>query len=677
MASDNPLLEPWTDPLGLPPFGAIRPAHFRPAFDAAMADQLQAVETIAASAEPPSFANTIVPLERSGIPLEGIGAAFFHLAAADTNEALQAVEREITPLLARHSDRITLNSRLYDRIASIWAGRSSLNEEEARVADRYHTIFVRAGAALDETGKKRLAEINERLATLGTQFSQNVLADESGWRLVLETEADRAGLPDWLLAAASAAADERGFPGKHVITLSRSSIEPFLTFSTRRDLREKAFAAWTKRGEFGGKTDNRALIAETIALRAERAKLLGHQNYAQYRLADTMAKTPEAVRTLLDAVWAPATLRVAEEHAALTAMAAAEGSNEPVIAADWRHYAEKVRKAQFDFDEAELKPYLKLDNMIVAAFDVAHRLFGLSFEEATGLALYHPDVRVWRVTRDGRDIGTFLGDYFARPSKRSGAWMSALRDQQKLTGDVKPVVVNVMNFSRAPKGEPTLLSFDDARTLFHEFGHALHGLLSNVTYPLIAGTNVARDFVELPSQLYEHWLEQPAVLRAHARHAVTGEPMPEALLEKVLAARRFNQGFATIEYTSSALVDLDLHLLAEGEGLDAMAFETAALERIGMPSYMVMRHRTPHFQHIFSGDGYASGYYSYLWSEVLDADAFEAFEEAGDIFAPEIAQRLHDYVYAAGYRRDPAEAYTLFRGRLPTADALLRKRGLS
>ena len=677
MQSDNPLLEPWTDPLGLPPFGAIRPEHFRPAFDTAMADQLNAVETITASAEPASFANTIVPLERSGIPLERIGAAFFHLAGADTNPALQAVEREITPLLARHSDRITLNSKLYDRIASIRAGRSSLGEEEARVADRYNTIFLRAGAALDEVGKKRLAEINERLAALGTQFSQNVLADESGWKLVLETEADRAGLPDWLLAAASAAADERGFPGKHVITLSRSSIEPFLTFSTRRDLREKAFDAWTRRGEFGGKTDNRALIAETIALRAERAKLLGHQSYAEYRLADTMAKTPDAVRALLDAVWAPATLRVAEEHAALTAMAAAEGSNEPVIAADWRHYAEKVRKAQFDFDEAELKPYLELDNMIVAAFDVAHRLFGLSFAEVTGLSLYHPDVRVWRVTRDGREVGTFLGDYFARPSKRSGAWMSALRDQQRLTGDVRPVVVNVMNFSRAPKGEPTLLSFDDARTLFHEFGHALHGLLSDVTYPLIAGTNVARDFVELPSQLYEHWLEQPAVLRAHARHAVTGEPMPEALLDKVLAARRFNQGFATVEYTSSALVDLDLHLLRDGEGLDALAFETAALERIGMPAYMVMRHRTPHFQHIFSGDGYASGYYSYLWSEVLDADAFEAFEEAGDIFAPEIAQRLYDYVYSAGYRRDPAEAYTLFRGRLPTADALLRKRGLA
>jgi peptidyl-dipeptidase Dcp len=677
MTAGNPLLAPWTDPLGLPPFGSVGPEHFRPAFEAEMANQLAAIQAIAASAEPPTFENTIVPLELSAIALERIGAAFFHLAGADTNEALQAVEREISPLLARHADRIYLDPKLYDRIASVWAARSSLGEEEARVVDRYRTIFVRAGAALDQDGKRRLAEINERLAAIGTQFSQNVLADESGWTLVLETEADRAGLPDWLLAAASAAAEERGLAGRHVITLGRSSIEPFLTFSTRRDLREKAFEAWTKRGEFGGPTDNRALIAETVALRAERAKLLGYQSYAHYRLVDTMAKTPEAVSGLLNAVWTPARARVAAEHAALTAMAASEGSNVPVGAADWRHYAEKVRRAEFDFDEAELKSYLQLDKMIAAAFDVATRLFGLSFEEVTGLELYNPDVRVWRVRRDGREVGTFLGDYFARPSKRSGAWMSALRDQQKLTGDVRPVVVNVMNFAKAPKGQPTLLSFDDARTLFHEFGHALHGLLSDVTYPLIAGTNVARDFVELPSQLYEHWLEQPAVLRAHAVHAVTGAPMPEALLEKVLAARRFNQGFATVEYTSSALVDLDLHLLADGQGVEVAAFESAALEKIGMPEYMVMRHRTPHFAHIFSGDGYASGYYSYLWSEVLDADAFEAFEEAGDIFAPAIAQRLRDNIYAAGYRRDPSEAYTAFRGRLPTADALLRKRGLN
>jgi peptidyl-dipeptidase Dcp len=675
--ADNPLLAAPTSPLGLPPFDLIQPEHFRPAFDAEMAAQLAAIARITASPEPATFENTIVPLELAGLGLDRVAAAFFHLAGAHTNDALQAVEREISPLLARHSDRIYLDDKLYARIASIWAGRSSLAAEEARVTDRYHTIFVRAGAALDAAGKERLKAINERLAAVGTQFSQNVLADESGWKLVLETADDRAGLPDWLLSAAAAAADERGLPGKHVITLSRSSIEPFLTFSTRRDLREKAFDAWTRRGEFGGETDNRKLISETVALRAERARLMGYSSYAEFRLADQMAKTPAAVSELLSSVWEPAKRRAAEEHAALQAMAAEEGSNIPVGAADWRHYSEKVRKVQFDFDEAELKPYLQLDRIIEAAFDVATKLFGLTFEEVRGLKLYHPDVRVWGVTgRDGRSVGTFLGDYFARASKRSGAWMSALRDQQKLTGDVRPAVVNVMNFSKAPAGQPTLLSFDDARTLFHEFGHALHGLLSDVTYPLIAGTNVARDFVELPSQLYEHWLEQPDVLRAHAVHAETGEPMPEALLDKVLAARRFNQGFATVEYTSSALVDLDLHLLGSAEGLDVGDFESKALNRLGMPAYMVMRHRTPHFSHIFSGDGYASGYYSYLWSEVLDADAFEAFEEAGDIFHPETAAKLHDNVYSAGYRRDPGEAYTAFRGRLPSSAALLRKRGL-
>ncbi len=675
-AEANPLLAPWTDPLGLPPFAATRPGDFRPAIETAMAAQISAIAAIASSAEPATFANTIVPLELSGIALERISAAFWHLAGADTNDALQAVEREVSPLFARHSDRMLLDSALFERIEAVWRNRASLDPEAARVADRYHTIFERGGAGLDEAGKARLAAINERLAAVGTQFSQNVLADESGFKLVLDGEADLPGLPDFVVAAAAEAAAERGLPGKHVITLSRSSIEPFLTFSTRRDLREKAFEAWTKRGEFGGDSDNRALIAETIALRTERATLLGYDSYAAFRLADTMARTPEAVRGLLESVWEPAKRRLAREQAALQAQVAAEGGNYELAAWDWRHFAEKVRKAEYDFDEAELKPYLSLDRMIDAAFAVATRLFGLSFEEVSGLTLYNPDVRVWRVTRDGRDAGVFLADYFARASKRSGAWMSALRDQQRLEGEVTPIVVNVMNFSKAPKGQPTLLSFDDAHTLFHEFGHALHGLLSNVTYPLIAGTNVSRDFVELPSQLYEHWLEQPEVLREFATHAVTGEPMPDALLNKVLAARRFNQGFATVEYTSSALVDLDLHLLTSADDLDVVAFEKAALERIGMPAVMVMRHRTPHFAHIFSGDGYASGYYSYLWSEVLDADAFEAFTETGDVFDPATARKLHDNIYSAGYRRDPGEAYAAFRGRLPTAEALLRKRGL-
>jgi peptidyl-dipeptidase Dcp len=390
-----------------------------------------------------------------------------------------------------------------------------------------------------------------------------------------------------------------------------------------------------------------------------------------------MAKTPEAALDLLHSVWQPARAQALREAAALQALIQAEGHNFELAPWDWRYYAEKRRKAEFDFDESEIKPYLALDNIIAAAFDTAQRLFGLSFSERHDVALYHPDVRAWEVTDgDGRHVGLFLGDYFARPSKRSGAWMSGFRSQEKLDADVRPIVVNVMNFSKAGAGDPALLSFDDARTLFHEFGHALHGLLSDVTYPLISGTSVSRDFVEFPSQLFEHWLEQPEVLQRFARHCRTGEPMPDELLNRVLAARTFNQGFATVEYLSSALVDFDFHLLADAEGIDASEFERSALERIGMPAAMVMRHRPPHFGHVFAGDGYSAAYYSYLWSEVLDADGFAAFKEAGDPFHPPTARRLRDFVYSAGYLRDPAEAYTAFRGRMPKPDALLRKRGL-
>jgi peptidyl-dipeptidase Dcp len=511
------------------------------------------------------------------------------------------------------------------------------------VLERYHTSFVRAGAGLPPEAKTRLGAIAERLATLGTNFGQNVLADEKSWSLTLEGEEDLAGLPDFLRDAAAQAAKDRGLDGKHVITLSRSSIEPFLQFSARRDLREKAFAAWTARGEVG-KTDNRAIIAETVKLRSERAKLLGYPSFAHYRLDDSMAKTPEAAMGLLKSVWKPARTQAITEREALQALAQAEGGNFNIAAWDWRYYSEKRRKAEFDLDESQLKPYLQLDRIIEAAFDTATRLFGVTFTERFDVPVYHPDVRVFEVKdRAGQAVGLFFGDYFARSSKRSGAWMSEYRGQEKLAGDIRPVIVNVMNFAKAAEGQPTLLSFDDARTLFHEFGHGLHGLLSDVTYPMIAGTNVARDFVEFPSQLYEHWFEQPAVLERFALHYKTGEPMPKALIEKLMASRTFNQGFATVEYVSSALVDLELHLLDNTDGLDAPAFEQKVLDDIGMPEAMVMRHRSPHFQHVFAGDGYSSAYYSYLWSEVLDADGFGAFEEAGDLFAPSVAAKLRQF----------------------------------
>jgi peptidyl-dipeptidase Dcp len=676
----NPLLEAWTRPGGTPPFPAIRPEHFRPAFERAMADHMAEIEAIATCPDTPSFANTILALERSGWALERVSAVFHALTGAHTNDALMAIEREMSPLLAAHRNRIHLHDGLYGRIKALWERHEALGltREEARVLERYHVNFRRAGAGLAADAKSRMAAIGERLAALGTAFSQNVLADEQAYALVLEGEEDLAGLSESARAAARAAAAERGLPDKHAITLARSSVEPFLRSSARRDLREKAYEAWVVRGNGGGATDNKAIIAETVALRAERARLLGFPTFAHYRLDDAMAKTPQAVEALLERVWPPARARAMADRDALQELIRQEGGNFGLAAWDWRYYAEKLRKARCDIDAAEIAPYLRLDNMIAASFDTAQRLFGLTFRERQDVPVWHPDVRVWEVWgAGGKFHGLFFGDYFARSSKRSGAWMTTLRTQHKLDGEVRPLVLNVMNFAKGGDRQPTLLSFDDARTLFHEFGHALHALMSDVTYPMIACTRVATDFVELPSQLYEHWLEQPEVLRRFALHYQTGEPMPEDLLRRLIAARTFDQGFATVEYVASALVDLAFHQAREPDKVDPAAFEADVLARIGMPSEIGMRHRSPHFLHVFAGGGYAAGYYSYMWSEVLDADAFEAFQETGDVFDPAIAERLRDEILAAGGSREPGEAYQAFRGKLPTTDALLRKRGFA
>jgi peptidyl-dipeptidase Dcp len=678
-ASDtNPLLATWTGPFELPPFASIKPGHFRPAFDWALAAHRAEIDAIAADPAAPTFDNTIAALERSGHELDSVANVFFVLTGADTSDEIEAVERDVSPLLARHNNALYLNRPLYARISDLYGRRETLglDAEQTRVLERYHTRFVRAGAALERPAQDRLAAINEQLASLGTQFGQNVLADEKSFVMLLE-EGDLAGLPDFARAAARAAAEERGQTGKYAIILARSSVETFLQFSSRRDLREKAFQAWIRRGENGGTTDNRPLIAEMVALRAERARLLGFGSFADYRLDDQMAKTPAAARELLDEVWGRARTKAAAERGALQALIAKEGANFALAPHDWRYYAEKLRKAKYDLDEAEIKPYLQLDKMIEAAFEAARRLFGLTFTPVA-VPLYHPDARAWDVTdAQGRHVARFIGDYFARSSKHSGAWSTSLRDQEKLSADIRPVVLNVCNFSKPAVGEPALLSFDDARTLFHEFGHGLHAMLSNVTYPLLAGTSVPSDFVELPSQLYEHWLEVPQLLERYARHARTGQPMPKALLDRLLATRTFNQGFATVEYTACALVDLDLHGMPDASGLDVTEYERRDLERIAMPPEIVMRHRLPHFQHLFSGGSYAAGYYSYMWSEVLDADAFAAFEETGDAFDPETAKRLRDYIYSAGNLREPRAAYEAFRGRLPTVDALLKKRGLT
>jgi peptidyl-dipeptidase Dcp len=678
--TDNPLLQPWDAPFGAPPFDRIRPEHFPPAFETAVAARRAEIAAIVDDANAPTFDNTIAALERSGALLKRVSAAFFHLAGAETNDEIERVEREIAPVLARERSAILLDDALFARVEALHQarGRLALDPEAARTLERWRVAFTRAGAGLEAEKKARLAAIGERLASLGALFGQNVLADEKAFALVLDGPDDLAGLPESFVAAAAQAAAVRGHPGKHVVTLSRSSYEPFMQFSARRDLREKAFRAFVARGAGGGAHDNSAIMRETVALRAERARLLGYPSFAHFRLADVMAKTPDAALELMRRVWAPARAQALREAEALQDMIAAEGGNFELKAWDWRYYSEKRRKALYDLDQSELRPYLPLEAMIAAAFDVAHRLFGVSFVARGDVPLANADARAWTaIGPDGAPIALFVGDYFARVSKHSGAWMNALRDQQKLDGRVLPIVVNVMSFARGGAGEPCLLSLDEAHTLFHEFGHALHGMLSDVTYPLLSGTHVARDFVELPSQLFEHWLERPETLRRFARHYRTGEPMPEALIERLGAARRFNQGFATTEFVAAALFDMELHLLDDPGAIDVAAFEAETLSAIGMPSAIATRHAAPHFQHVFSGDGYAAGYYSYLWSEALDADAFEAFEQSGDDFDPALAERLKRFVYAAGNAREPDEAYRAFRGRDPSPDALLRKRGLA
>jgi peptidyl-dipeptidase Dcp len=671
--TENPLLATWTTPFGVPPFDRIREEHFPPAFDAAMAAQRGEYAAIAADPAPPSFANTIEALERAGSLLNRVAATFFNLAGSRATEALQAVERDIAPLLARHNMQLALDTGIFRRVAELHARRASLGLEpdQLRLLERTHMSLVRCGAALDEAARARLTEISSRLATLHTRFGQNVLADENAWHMAL-AEGDLDGLPDFARAAARQAAAERGIAG-YAITLARSSVEPFLTFSTRRDLRETAWRAWVARGALHPERDNATLVREILALRAERARLLGAADHAEYRLADTMAGHPDAAEALLRAAWEPAKRRAAEERAELAALARAEGHHGPVEAWDWRFWAERAQKAKHDFDGAALKPYLELEAMLRALFDTARRLFGITLEERADIPVYHPDVRAFEVKdAAGGHVGVFLLDNFARAEKRSGAWMSSYRVADSLDGRVAPIIVNNNNLA---KSAPTLLSWDDARTLFHEFGHALHGLLSTARYPSQSGTAVLGDFVEFPSQVMEHWLSVPETLRAHARHHATGEALPEAMLAKLLAARNEGQGFATVEYVASALIDLALHRHPAPEALDLAGFEDAFLAEIGMPEAIGLRHRPIHFGHLFAGGGYAAGYYFYMWAEVLDADGFAAFEEAGDPFHPDLAAKLKA-IFAAGGTADPMALYIAFRGRKPEVNALLRKRGL-
>ena len=669
----NPLLAEWTTPFGLAPFDAISDDDFAPAFDVALAGHLDEIGAIADNPEPATFANTIEAMEGAGKALDKVLSVFFTVAGADSNPARQDLQRRFSPRLAAHSSAIYGNAALFARVADLWERRDALDlsPEEARVLMLTHRGFVRAGAALTGAQAARMAEVKSRLAVLGTQFTQNLLADEAAWHMALGEE-DLEGLPEFLRAAARAAGEDLGKDGP-VITLSRSLIVPFLQFSARRDLRERAWRAWVARGENGGETDNTGIAAEVLALREERARLLGYGTFAEYKLETEMAGSPDKVRDLLMQVWSPARAQALADAERMEAKMQEDGVNGPLQAWDWRYYAERRRKAEHDLDEAALKPYLQLDRMIEAAFACATRLFGLEFRPLDA-ALYHPDCRAWEVLRDGEHLAVFIGDYFARSSKRSGAWCSAMRSQARRPEVRTPVVINVCNFAKPSKGQPALLSYDDARTLFHEFGHALHQILSDVAFGSVAGTSVARDFVELPSQLYEHWLEVPEVLEEFATHADTGAAMPREMLEKVLKAANFDMGFSTVEYVASALVDLEFH---DGPApADPMRKQAEVLSRIGMPGAIAMRHATPHFAHVFAGDGYSSGYYSYMWSEVMDADAFAAFEEAGSAFDPGVAARLEKFILSTGGSQDAEALYTGFRGRMPGVEALLQGRGL-
>src|SRR5688572_28633945 len=681
VAVPNPLLAAWAGSYGgLPPFDKVKVEDIKPALESAMAENLQQIEIIANNASPATFENTIAAMEQTGQTLERVMTIYGIWSSNMNNAEFQKVEREMAPKLSAFSDQITQNTILFERIKTVYNSpeKEKLTPEQQRLTWNTYTNFVRAGAKLDATAKTRLSELNQQLANLYTRFSQNLLADEMNEMLVIDKERDLTGLPQSLKDAAANAAVAKKQPGKWVITNTRSSVDPFLTYSDNRALREKAWRMFVNRGDNGGATDNNVIITEVLQLRAEKAKLLGYETHAHWRLENTMAKTPERAVELMEAVWKPAIGRVKEEVADMHALAKKEGQNIKIEPWDYRYYAEKVRKAKYDMDQNEVKQYLQLENLREGMFWVAGELFNFNFTPLNNIPVFDPDVRVWEVKdkTSGKHIGLWYFDAYAREGKRSGAWMNAYRDQQRMNGEVTTIVSNNSNFVKGKPGEPVLISWDDASTLFHEFGHALHGLSSNVTYPSLAGTSVVRDYVEFPSQLLEHWLSTPEVLNKFALHYQTGKPIPQTLVDRIEKASTFNEGFGTTEYLASALIDMKLHL-AGNQKIDPDKFERETLTALGMPSEIVMRHRTPQFGHVFSGDGYSAGYYSYLWSEVLTADAYGAFTEAGGPYDKTVAKKLSQYIFSVGNTVDPAEAYRSFRGRDPKTEALMQKRGFS
>lgn len=676
---NNPLIQPWEGNFGgLPPFDKVKVSDMEPAMKAAMYLKLKEIDEITNSSEPANFKNTIEAMELSGKAFDRVITIYGIWSSSMSTEEFQKVETVMEPELAGFSDKIIQNEKLFKRIEAVKESEdfNSLNSEQQRLTDDYYKSFVRSGAKLDAESKKKLSEINSELAGLFTKFSQNLLSDENNLIVEISNEKDLAGLPQSLIDAAASAAKAKGLEGKWVINNTRSSVDPFLTYSENRGLREKVWKMFINRGDNGNETDNNETITKILNLRAQRASILGFETHAHWRLQNTMAKTPEKAIELMESVWKPAVDRVHQEVVDMQKLADKEGKDLKIMPWDYRYYAEKVRKEKYDLDQNQIKPYLQLENLREGMFWVAGELFNFEFKKLDGIPVYHPDVQVWEVKDkgNGKHIGLWYFDAYAREGKRSGAWMNNYRDQYRINEEVTTIVSNNSNFIKGKEGEPVLISWDDATTLFHEFGHALHGLSSNVTYKSLSGTSVVRDYVEFPSQLLEHWLSTPEVLNNYALHFETGKPIPQELVDKINKASTFNEGFATTEYLSSALIDMKIHL-SKDSNIDPDSFERNTLAALGMPDELVMRHRTPQFAHIFSGDSYSAGYYSYLWSDVLTSDAFEAFTEAGGPYDKEVGKRLVDYVFSVGNTIDPAEGYRKFRGKDPDTKALMRKRG--
>lgn len=673
----NPLLENWWEGPhgGVPPFDRVKVQHFKPALEEAIADCRKGIEGIANHLKTPSFENTIQELERICELQNRVFTIYYTWSGVMADPSYKAVEIEMAPKLAAFRDEFYQNKKLFDRIEAVYnsPSKSKLTKEQQRLVWHYYNEFVLQGAKLGEKQKTEIAQINQKLATLYTQFNQNLLADEENIALILDKKEDLAGLPPANIEAAAAEAVTRKMPGKWVFPNTRSSMEPFLTYSSRRDLREKAFRMWTARGDRKGPTNNNPIITQILKLRQQRSKILGFPTFVHWRLVDSMAQDPQRAMDLMLKVWEPALKQAKVDVANMQKIVEQQGGDFEIQPWDYRYYAEKVRKANYDLDLNEVTPYLQLDNLREAMFFAAGKLFDLKFKRIKGVPVYHEDVSVYKVTRGGKQIGLWYFDPYARAGKRSGAWMSSYREQRRVgTKKYTTIVSNNSNFMKAKKGEPVLVSWTDAVTMFHEFGHALHGLNSDVNYPSLSGTNVPRDYVEFPSQLMEKYLETPEVYKFLKNK--DGKPLPKALIAKIEKASKFNQAFEVVEFLASALADMKLHLSTESS-IDPAQFEKATMKEIGLPPQIVMRHRLPHFAHLFSGEGYAAGYYSYLWSQVLDSDAFDAFLEAGSPYNKSVAKRYLKFVLSVGNTLDPVEGYRKFRGRDATADALLKDRG--